>query len=615
MENWGLVTYRETALLYNPKTDTIGNKRRVSLVVSHELAHQWFGNLVTPDWWNDIWLNEGFASWVEYLGYNKTHPEWRDLDSFFVQKLSTLVKDSLESTHAISLPVDNPNEINALFDAISYDKGSSIIRMMNAFLTENTFKGGVTNYLNLNAYKSALQDDLWEELTKEAYAQGTLDRAYTVKDIMDTWTLQKGYPVVSVIRNYMTNSVALSQKWFLLNPLNKVPAATYNAARWYVPFAYTTSVEKDFDFEKRPVWIRPQDTNVTIQLNINKDQWFIGNIKHTGFYRVNYDEDNWKLLIDQLKQNYQAIHEINRAALIDDSFNLGRAETIPQTIFLDLIAYLENEDDSIPWTAAFDGLSYIGSMLSSCNDWTFTAYKENIRNLVRKVYDELAWNSTIDDATLIDLQLTVMSYVCSYDGEGCIAEAKNHFNAWRSNSTAIPNNFKAIVYNTAIKYGSEDDWYFLFEKAKVEQSAAEQIRMFRALAQTKEYCLLKYFLQQSGNEQVIKKQDQTTVIAAVSSNQAGKILAWDYFVENWDMLVERFGGVSFTLGSLVDRLLSRFNTKYELTKVMDFTTKYPDQGVASASFSQGLENINTNIRWMETNAQTITEWLKGKKNN
>ena len=114
---------------------------------------------------------------------------------------------------------------------------------------------------------------------------------------------------------------------------------------------------------------------VTIQLNINKDQWFIGNIKHTGFYRVNYDEDNWKLLIDQLKQNYQAIHEINRAALIDDSFNLGRAETIPQTIFLDLIAYLENEDDSIPWTAAFDGLSYIGSMLSSCNDWTFTAYK------------------------------------------------------------------------------------------------------------------------------------------------------------------------------------------------------------------------------------------------
>ena len=117
------------------------------------------------------------------------------------------------------------------------------------------------NYLNLNAYKSAVQDDLWEELTKEAHLQGTLDKAYTVKDIMDTWTLQKGYPVVSVIRNYSTNSVSLSQKWFLLNPLNKVPAATYNAAKWYVPFAYTTSVENNFDFEKRPVWIKPQDTS------------------------------------------------------------------------------------------------------------------------------------------------------------------------------------------------------------------------------------------------------------------------------------------------------------------------------------------------------------------
>ena len=117
-------------------------------------------------------------------------------------------------------------------------------------------------------------------------------------------------------------------------------------------------------------------------------------------------------------------------------------------------------------------------------------------------------------------------------------------------------------------------------------------------------------MQQSSNEAVVKKQDQTTVIGAVSSNSAGKILAWDYFVENWDELLNRFGGDSFTLGSLVDRLLSRFNTKYELSKVVEFMQKYPDQGVASAAFANGIENINTNIRWMEQNAKVLTDWLK-----
>lgn len=259
MENWGLCTYKEESLLYNDNTDLITNKRRVAKVIAHELAHQWFGNLVSPKWWNDLWLNEGFASWVEYLGYNYTHPEWRDLEYFFVKRLGPFELDSLESSHAISVEVNDPAEIISLFDSISYSKGSSIIRMMNAYLTEATFKRGVSNYLKAYAFSNAEQDNLWASLTWQAHVDQTLDRSLTVKMIMDTWTLQKGYPVVTLER-LDGNMVRLTQKWFLLNAQNTIQDTDeYANHRWYVPFTFTTKSEMNWDFEKRPIWFEPSD--------------------------------------------------------------------------------------------------------------------------------------------------------------------------------------------------------------------------------------------------------------------------------------------------------------------------------------------------------------------
>ena len=149
MENWGLITYRETALLYKEGVSAASNKQRIATVVSHELAHQWFGNLVTPSWWTDLWLNEGFASYVEYLGVEAVQPELKLLEQFVIQDLQDVFSiDALASSHPISIPVKHPDEINEIFDRISYAKGASIIRMMDKFLTEKTFRGGLTNYLN-----------------------------------------------------------------------------------------------------------------------------------------------------------------------------------------------------------------------------------------------------------------------------------------------------------------------------------------------------------------------------------------------------------------------------------------------------------------------------------
>ena len=204
MENWGLITYRETALLYQAGVSSLSDKEYVAVVVAHELAHQWFGDLVTMEWWTDLWLNEGFASYTEFIGADYVSPETEILDRFVLDNVqAALGYDSLTSSHPISVPVNVPSEINEIFDTISYKKGGSVIRMMANFLKVDTFNKGITNYLRANAYTNANQDDLWQFLTSAGQEDGTLENL-TVKEIMDTWTVQMGYPVVTVGQQIQT---------------------------------------------------------------------------------------------------------------------------------------------------------------------------------------------------------------------------------------------------------------------------------------------------------------------------------------------------------------------------------------------------------------------------
>lgn len=199
-------------MLYQMGVSANKHKQRVGTVVAHELGHQWFGNLVTPSWWSDLWLNEGFATYIEYLGVDYVEPSWRTTDQFVVNDLqNVLQQDAYKSSHPVSASVSHPNEIDEIFDSISYGKGASIIRMMNHFLTKKVFKSGLTNYLNSRKYQSATQDDLWQVLTEQAHMEYVLEPEFSVKEIMDTWTLKTGFPMITVKRNYEDGSAIISQ--------------------------------------------------------------------------------------------------------------------------------------------------------------------------------------------------------------------------------------------------------------------------------------------------------------------------------------------------------------------------------------------------------------------
>uniref|UniRef100_A0A8D1ZCB2 Aminopeptidase n=1 Tax=Sus scrofa TaxID=9823 RepID=A0A8D1ZCB2_PIG len=335
MENWGLVTYRETSLLFDPKTSSTSDKLWVTKVIAHELAHQWFGNLVTMEWWNDIWLNEGFATYMELISVNVTYPELQ-FDNIFLNNCFDVIKsDSLNSSRPVSKQAETPTQIQEMFDAISYKKGACLLNMLKDFLSEEKFKKGIIHYLKKFSYRNAKNDDLWSSLSNSClesdftsggfcYSDSKttsntltfLEENVEVKDIMTTWTRQKGIPLVVVEQE--GRLLKLRQERFLNGVFRDDPEWGALQERWYlwhIPVTYSTSSSNAIH--------RHLLTSKTDTLYLpEKTSWVKLNVDSNGYYIVHYEAHGWDQLIAVLNQNHTLLRPKDRIGLIHDAFQL-----------------------------------------------------------------------------------------------------------------------------------------------------------------------------------------------------------------------------------------------------------------------------------------------------
>ncbi|ALC47321.1 CG31445 [Drosophila busckii] len=335
MENWGLITYREAALFYAPDVSSEADKQRVTNIIAHELAHQWFGNMVTMSWWDDLWIKEGFATYIATLGMEKMCCKWNAYEEESLDNmLAILSTDAYCSTRPIHQPVTTANQIGGLFDPITYRKGAVIIRMMHMFIGDMAFRLGLNNYIERQAYGNAKQEDLWQALTQIAHDHSSLPKDLCLQTIMDSWTLQKGYPLIKVRRHYTNKCAVISQSRFKLQPEQQPNARQdqlFEQKRqycWLVPISYTSELAHNFNSTEPQVWLRctPKGEPLPLRLRYlpGEFEWIILNVQLTAPYRVDYDSCNWRLLIDALKGlDFQQIHVLNRAQLIDDAMTLA----------------------------------------------------------------------------------------------------------------------------------------------------------------------------------------------------------------------------------------------------------------------------------------------------
>ncbi|KAF5299269.1 hypothetical protein FQA39_LY02442 [Lamprigera yunnana] len=609
MENWGLVTYRETAMLYEKGVSSRSSLQRVTTVIAHELGHQWFGNLVTPKWWTDLWLNEGFASYMEYVGTDAVQPTWKVMDQFVVHDLQNVFAlDVLKSSHPVSIKVNNPIEINDIFDKISYEKGATIIRMMYYFLTPQVFEQGLTNYLKSRMYSSAEQDDLWHALSEEAHRKNVLSKDLSVKKIMDTWTLQSGFPLVTVSRSYETHSVTFKQEKFSLETI-KIDTAT-----WWIPITYTTKISEHV----KSFWMPTDNTVVNQSITVPDTDWLLVNVDQRGYYRVNYDKKNWLLLTEQLLDinGYTKFSTINRAQMLDDTLNLAAAGYLDHQIAMNLTTYLINEKDCIPWMAAFVNLDYIQKMLIKTPE--FDKFKFYMTSILKNIYEYVGFQ---DDPT--DSQLTVYNRMevlwrsCLLENVDCIKNAVTYFYNWKSAPNAdtynpISPNLKNIIYCVAIRAGGQEEWDFAWERYLKSNVGSEKDVIMSALGCSRETWILSRYLYRAVTENSgIRKQDSIRVFTAVSNNIIGQELVYKFFKNNWSLLKKYLGSSPMIISNIVKSCISHINTQEELQDLKTFLANHSEElSIVSKTIEQSLEQVEENVRWMNNNYNKIVDWLR-----
>lgn len=567
MENWGAVTYRESTLLIDEEKSSLGNKQWVGMVVAHELAHQWFGNLVTMEWWTHLWLNEGFASFIEYLAIDHVFPEWDIWTQFVSSEMGTAYSlDSLKNTHPIEVEVGHPAEISEIFDKVSYSKGASILRMLHEYLGPKDFQKGLQHYLKRHAYGNAQTEDLWkslEEISKKP-----------VGKIMANWTSKPGHPVIRV--QVTGDRLQLTQTRFFSSPISKKESK--DKTIWSIPLNGKL-------MDKRMMVIPDRGEKL--------------NAGETSFVRVDYPKKYLDGLERAIKE--RKLSSPDRLGLIRDTFDLAQAGGSPTTLALELAQSYIDEEDYTVWAELTGHLSQLDSLLA------YEKFYEDFRKYGREIYKgigrKMGWEKKKGEKHTDALLRGMVLYKLGSFGD---KETINMvYKLWKSGEKVDPD-LKGVVYNLVAENGAQSEWNALVKMYKEEDNQQERDRLGRSLGLFKNKSLLKKTLEFSISKHV-RFQNSLQIIASVWSNPQGRYLAWEFIKKKWKMLKERYAG-----GHYFTRV---FGPATEFTKVSDakdvekFTTKNPIPE-AKRTIAQALEQIYSNAEWLKRDKEGVRKFLE-----
>ncbi|KAL3885521.1 hypothetical protein ACJMK2_025573 [Sinanodonta woodiana] len=608
MENWGLITYSENAILYYPEASSETALNSVARTISHELAHQWFGNLVTMKWWNDLMLKEGFAVYFSYVGIDLVFPEWKELDTFPLVSLhQVLDDDSLVTSHPVYMPLSDTTEIRQVFDSISYTKGAAMIRMLRFILGEDTFRRGLKSYLQNFQYNNVDHDDLWYVMGNQTCDE---HKCLDVKRVMDTWVLQMNYPVVKISKTE-NGRLKLTQTRFIQNK-NATDPGKYPSPFsyiWKIPITYTTSHATSYNkSDKDIIWMDTSSMEIADNA-VPISEWVIGNIGQWGYYRVTYDKENWKALLQQLQTNHSKIHVVNRAQIINDAWSLAKASQLDLDTALGTFDYLDREQEYIPWAAASKEMSFLDVRL--VRTAIYGKFQRIMRAKTKQAFQKFSMNdrglSHIDTyfmSTLVELS-------CGCGLPVCVEQAKELFQRWMN--TSVTNNInpdvRSTVYCTAIREGGEEEWDFAFNQLLNATIVSEESILISALSCSRSLWVLTRYSQYATNMDVMSKRNAVGAIVAISRNPIGQGLAWELMTSRWDYFLREYSDSLFLLRNMVIGVTSTFTTNDKLRQLKEFIERTPNLGTARTAFEQAVEKVKSNIRWIDDNYTNINSWL------
>lgn len=528
MENWGCITFREQTLLVDDAHTTLGTKQYVAMVVAHELAHQWFGNLVTMQWWTDLWLNEGFASWIEYLAVDALFPEWDMWTQFIASEQQQAMRlDVLEHTHPIEVPVKHPDEIRTIFDAISYSKGASVIHMLHEYIGANAFRAGLQHYLTIHSYQNTTTQDLWAAL--ETASEKPVAR------FMNEWTSREGFPVV--MADVSEKSVALSQQRFM-TATNK----STGTSPWPVPLLSSDLAPAELMESLSQTYT--YKSNEPLLINQGK----------SGFYRTLYNEGHLALLAHRMKTGH--IPAVDRIGLIADTLESSKFGYYPTADALELVRNTHSEDNFAVW----ESLSgWLGSLkLVMGDDELRNALKPFIRELAEMQLERLGWDKQEADSHFDRLLRPIVISMAANADEAWVVERcqklfrdihdiddvrtdlKTVATTKQLKRGLVDPDLRGAVFGTAARLGDKQTFDQLVELHNSSELSEEQVTIAAALTGFSQPELYQKSLEMIQSEHV-RLQDVSYWIAYSFMNRHAKHTTWAWLKDNWKWLEVNLG--------------------------------------------------------------------------
>jgi puromycin-sensitive aminopeptidase len=517
MENLGCVTFRETALLVDPDTASRLEFERVADVVAHEIAHMWFGDLVTMKWWNGIWLNEAFATFMELLSVDGFRPEWERWVSFSTGRAAAMNTDGMRTTRPVEFAVEAPEEAEGMFDVLTYQKGASVVRMLEQYLGAERFREGIRLYMRKHAYGNTETTDLWDAI-EEASGE-------PVRSTMDSWIFQGGHPVVTVDTDE-SGAVELTQRRF------RYLASPDDAdARWQVPVILRASVDGAVATRK----LLLSDATATIDFGASKVDWIVVNAGGSGFYRTRYSAE----LLRRLTADLEAaqLSAVERYNLISDTWAAVWAGLAPVEDFTELARLFGDEQDPTVWSAVLGPFSTFERALPEDQRAGLQAF---VRRLAGPAFERVGWSAQPDEGekipTLRSLLLATLGTVGA-DPDVRWRAGELHAQYLQDRASVDADIVPALVAIAAAT-GGEGEYQQLLDRYRNPATPQEEVRYLMALAGFSNEGLVRRTLDMAATE--VRTQNAPFVINAALANLQHGDKAWSWLTEHWQELLDKF---------------------------------------------------------------------------
>ncbi len=510
MENWGGITYYESALLFDPERSSAQTRQTVYEVIAHETAHQWFGDLVTMAWWDNLWLNEGFASWMGTKVTAKFNPDWevwlaktnpRDpMRRSGIGKEAAMEGDARATTHPIQQPIRTEAEANSAFDDITYRKGMSFLRMLESFLGEDVFRDGLRRYMAAHKLSNTTTTDLWNALGE---ASGK-----PVVEIAAAWTQQPGFPIVKVARD-AAGKITLTQERFTVHFDNAPPL------EWKIPLTYAVPGE--------PATASMLMTSKSMELpNRAGDRAIKLNVDGAGNYRVQYDEASWKLLLADLPK----LSVPDRVNLLSDAWALVQADRAPLSLYLDLVEKLPTKTELAEREQIMHVFDFTNRLLA--NTPQREAFQKFARMVLRPSFDSVSWDPKPGEPPKIAaLRASLIKALGDLDDKEIVAGCRERFEKYLADPKAIPPDLRPNVLAVVGRYADEATWKKLHELGLKTTSIEEKANYYNALSASTDPKLAARTLELSLGDELPTSR-ATYLVAGVARQSEHPDVAWTF---------------------------------------------------------------------------------------